>query len=561
MNTIWDEYVIKVYNMYKYMAFFLTLAAAILFLGNMFNPFNQKMFDFHDETQPARVAEFTFNLQHLQIPPRLAPHFSFNMGFPVFNYYSPFSYWVTSFINLLGFGVADSIKLSFLLALVLGFIGMYLYLRIFFSLAVSLLGASLFVSAPWLAVEIFVRGNLGEVWLISLIPWTLYILHKNSQEDNRYIFVLTVFILIFALTAHNILSLIFLPWIIVYIFLLKKTKKNYVALVVSLLASSYFLIPAVLESSWTQAASLAKGTNYADHFLCIKQIWTAPFWGYGGSAPGCESDGFSFMLGKIQLIVASAGSLIFLYDNYKKRLPSFKLLLLILILTVGSIFLTLYQAAFVWNLLSPLFSLFQFPWRFLAFAVFGNAVLGAYLFSRIKLRYIQVTLVVLAIVLLIYSSKYFTKVQMTQQAFNDRYLSQEYVQSKAAYAIREYLPKQADYNAWHMYKPRVENSDNIVEDSEYDKVLKANAPNTTLNILYTPFWHIFVDGQKLIPQTFDTIGRPIITTSKTSIIHITYGQTIVEKIANSITGLIILFLIALLFREPLWKKLRRLVNS
>ena len=42
------------------------------------------MFSFHDQTQAARIADFTFALQNGQIPPRLAHHFHMEMGYPIF---------------------------------------------------------------------------------------------------------------------------------------------------------------------------------------------------------------------------------------------------------------------------------------------------------------------------------------------------------------------------------------------------------------------------------------------------------------------------------------------
>jgi hypothetical protein len=87
-----------------------------LFFGKQLLP-SDKMFTFHDVSQPARIQEFAFDLTHKQIPPRIAPHMSFGMGYPVFTFYAPFSYWVGSGLHLAGFDIADSIKLSFFLGL------------------------------------------------------------------------------------------------------------------------------------------------------------------------------------------------------------------------------------------------------------------------------------------------------------------------------------------------------------------------------------------------------------------------------------------------------------
>lgn len=563
--------------MLKKIVFFLALAAVVVFLGRTLSPFSQKMFDFHDQTQPARIAEFTFNLDRLEIPPRIAPHFSFNMGYPVFDFYAPFSYWVTSLLNVAGLDVVDSIKVSFLLAILIGYAGMYLFLKLFFNFVASLAGAALFVASPWVAVEIFIRGNLGEVWLIALIPWVLYLLYRNSREESRRVFVATSFILTAAITAHNVLSLIFIPWVVIYILLLKNAKKNLLALFGGFLLAAYFLIPAVLESKFTHAAQLARGTNYHDHFLCLKQIWTTPFWGYGASLPGCQSDGFSFMLGKMQLILASLGSAVLIWYLIRKRIKSNKVMLLIFLLTVSSIFLTLYQSSFIWEMLASIMGLFQFPWRFLALAVFGDAVLGAYFLSKFKAVPIKFLILLFVPFLVIYNAKFFTKFEMPKSKFNHDFLAEDYVSQRVTYAIREYLPVNINYREWVKYEPRNNapykqmdplvlmkspispvsyGSTTTLINTEYDKVVKSNATKVLANIHYFPFWEITVDGKKFKPDMFDDLGRPVINLTKPSTIRIHFRQTVTEKAANLITLFTIISLLYLLSSESLWKKMK-----
>ena len=169
----------------KKIIIFLTLLILIFTIGKNLLPFEDRMFDFHDESQPARIQQFVLNIKSLQIPPRIAPNMSFNLGYPVFNHYAPFSYWVTSFINILGFDIFDSLKLSFLLAIILSFLFCFLFLQEFFDFKPSLLAAILYATSPWIAVEIFIRGNLGEVWFMALLPIIFWSLYKNSQSKNQ----------------------------------------------------------------------------------------------------------------------------------------------------------------------------------------------------------------------------------------------------------------------------------------------------------------------------------------------------------------------------------------
>ncbi|MCX6732192.1 MAG: hypothetical protein NTV98_01485 [Candidatus Roizmanbacteria bacterium] len=101
--------------------------AIFFFLGRELNPLNPDMFLVHDNTQAARIQEFSLNLKSGIIPPRLAPNFSFQHGFPVFNFYAPFSYWIGAFIHLAGVPSATVLKTMFFLGLFLAFISFFLY--------------------------------------------------------------------------------------------------------------------------------------------------------------------------------------------------------------------------------------------------------------------------------------------------------------------------------------------------------------------------------------------------------------------------------------------------
>jgi len=162
----------------------ITLLVLIFTIGKNLLPSN-KAFDYHDSTLPARVKEFTLNLKSGQIPPRIAPNFSFNLGYPVFNYYAPTAYRITSGINLLGFDPINSIKISFLITIIIAFLGMYLLANELVSYPAGIIAGTLLASSPWMATQIFIRGDLAEAWFIALFPLTMYLLKKNSDNNGK----------------------------------------------------------------------------------------------------------------------------------------------------------------------------------------------------------------------------------------------------------------------------------------------------------------------------------------------------------------------------------------
>lgn len=557
----------------KRIIFTVVLLLVIFFLGRNLNPFTPTMFTFHDETQPARVQQFVLNLKNLQIPPRIAPDLSFKLGFPVFNYYSPFSYWVTGAISLFNIPIASAIKISFLLAIIIGFVFMFKLANIFFDFYVSLLSAVLYIASPWLAVEIFIRGNMAETWFIALLPTALWALYKNQSSKSAWFFLLTTTVTSFALTSHNVLSLIFLPLVLIYTLLLPNKKKGILTVISSLFLSAYFFIPALAELGQTHASTIAKSSSYLDHALCWKQLWTSS-WDYGVSFSGC-GDTMPFMLGKPQIVLGVLGLFflfvkIFIFKENKNN----PIIFFFISITAIAIFLTTESAILVNNIFLPIFSMFQFPWRFLSFGLFGLAFMAGAIKIPKKIKKISpVFFITLSIFIVIYNSKFFIKHNLTIEKFDNDTLSSIHVKKAVAYKVSEYLPTTVDYKKWLLLEPQQDGSektDSFLEDDlfihslDIGKIdIQQNTPffkkavvdsgKVVINVSYLPYWKIFVNDKNIIPDKLDYLGRPILDLEKSSIITVRHEQTLMEKVSNVISIITLLILI-------LWIRLQKISN-
>lgn len=552
----------KKLKLFKFIIFIFCLFLIFYLISLSLNPLNQHLFDFHDDTQLSRVHEFILDLKAGQLPPRLAPELSFNLGFPIFNFYAPFSYWVAGLLALIGLTPIYTLKLSFIFSVLLSFVAMYLFLRTFFNFWSSLLGATLYITSTYFAVEIMIRGNLAETWYFVLLPLSLFLITKNSANKSRLIFFSTVISLFFLFTTHNIFSLISLPIIGIYMMLLKNKIRNFYGLFLGILLSSYFLLPLFFEMNQTQAAMLAKDTRYQDHFLCAWQLWRANGWHYGGSVPGCDGDQMSFQLGKMQVVFASLGFTILLWKIFKQRkLDEYKIPVFISLLTLISLFLTLYESQFVWDKLSFIFALFQFPWRFLVFGMLGTTFFSAYLFHALKIPLKSIIIFALIIISFMIGRKYFGKPLYDPMTYNGKYNSLKYRQSVVAYKVREYLTKEAQFNYWWNMNPELEKPNKInfdynlpIETKAKFSVLKNNyfnkeiqvssASTVKINVHYFPFWQIYLNGVRYMPNKFDELGRPVIKISRPTTILINFEQTMIEKVGNTLTifGSILLLL-------------------
>lgn len=542
---------------FKYIFFTAILVIAVFLLGRDLSPNSQKMFKGHDETQAARISEFRYNLDQGIIPPRIAPHFSHELGYPIFNFYAPFSYWITSGLQYVTNDIPTALKLSYLLAIMVGFISMYFYLRRFFSFYPSILGSLTYISSPYIAIEIFVRGNLAEMWFLALFPAGLYAMHTNTKTR----LLLNALLLSFLFTSHNILSLLSVGILIMYVLLLKNKILNILTIVSALLLSSYFLIPSIMELQFVNASFIAIKTNYIDHFLCLGQIWNSTP-GFAGSAAGCENDGMSFMLGKLNIILGVSGLSLFLYDIFRKRKISDKpVFILIVILLLGSVFMTTAASSFIWKLTETISALFQFPWRFLAFSLFGISIFAAFTLQKLPDKYKLIGVIVAGVLLLFTNYDHFYGQQISSSEFKQKYLSEEYITTTASYRVPEYLPTSANYKYWNSLegnKNIVNKNSPVTSQSNQELLLFTNEPLYKLfmaksiqpviaNIHYAPYWQIMVNNIPFTPSQFDTLGRPYIPVSNIDFdsVAIRYSETQTEKFGNTLT--ILTFLVLVLF--------------
>lgn len=479
----------------KKIIIFISILAIILFLGRCLNPFSPFFFTFHDETQPARIQQFVKELKNLHIPPRVAPDMNFGIGYPVFNFYAPTAYWITSFFHLFNFSIINALKISFLAALIFAFYGAFKFFTLFFDFWPALAGGFFYVLSLYFPLDIFVRGNLAEVWFLALLPLSMFFIIKISHRKiiDKKIFLTNTIILSFILTSHNIFSLIFLLWIIPYIILFSKNRLiNLISLLIALGLSAYFWLPVILETRYTFARKIATLTFYQDHFLCLNQLWQSP-WGFGGSAPGCLSDGMSFKIGKIQLTLSIFGIFFFVYHLLiGKKNKSFFLPSYLLLSTCFFLFLTLYQSAFFWKLFENYLNIIQFPWRFIGLSILGIAFFSSYFLQTIKISYKSFLIFLIILTTFLINQKYFFGQKIKNEVFEKKYLSQNYIKNQVAFKMAEYLPKNNNYQFWRSLEKReVKQSDiNQLTLAPFDKT----KPTTIENLanLITLFSFIFL---------------------------------------------------------------------
>ncbi len=190
----------------------------------------------------------------------------------------------------------------------------------------------------------------------------------------------------------------------------------------------------------------------------------------------------------------------------------------------------------------------------------------------------DVLLVIVALFVVFYNGKFFTKHLMTNNRFNKDYLSEIFITKMVVYKVAEYLPKTVDYKTWLTYEPvkgkpwkkdptledkkfvhlleggRVQ----ILKDGPFEKQAEISSGTALINVHYMPYWNITVNQKPFIPKTFDALGRPLIDLSSPSLITVKFEETPVEKLGNFGSLFTIALLFAVIWNKNLWKKIEKI---
>lgn len=519
--------------------------------------FHAGFFPMHDNTQVARVYELFIALSHGMVPVRWVPDLGYGYGYPIFTFYAPFAYYVGASFMMVGFDALLATKIMIVLATVLAGVFMYFFSKDIWGEEGGFISAVLYLFAPYHAVNIYVRGAVAELWGMAFIPLVCYGIW-NTFKTGKWRFVI-IGSMAYAgiITSHNLTAMMVSPFLglsLLGMLVVLVTQKQYerviqlvVLLLFGILLSAYYWVPAVSEMSYTNVVSQISGTGskYADHYVCLAQLWDSP-WGYAGSAPGCI-DGISFRIGKLHVLFVLLLGLLS-YPIYKKSKEKGVLVLGSIILFLFSAFLTLPYAEIIWKNLAPM-SYFQFPWRFLVMAVFFSSFLagGLLWYSNhylSKKRIILGTLVlIMTIGILALYGKLFRPQVFTEE--NAASLTNtntiRYVTSKIS---DEYMPK-------NFIIPKNE-SQSVTQKAvitrgngqilpvalrSQHQVFKTQS-NTALSVLLQtapfPAWHTYVDGREIVHQNTNR-GIVISLPGGEHVVSLVYISTKLEKIGNFIS--------------------------
>ncbi|OGE33552.1 hypothetical protein A3J19_02320 [Candidatus Daviesbacteria bacterium RIFCSPLOWO2_02_FULL_41_8] len=415
-------------------------------------------FRVQDYLQVMRIYEMRRCIEDLQIPCRWVADMGSGYGFPLFNYYGVFPYYIAA-ISSYFLGFIGAAKLIFFLPLVLGGVFMYFLAKEVFGKEAAFVSAVLYAFAPYRALDIYVRGSITEVFAMALMPLVFYfflILIKSASLVN---FLAATFTLAIFLLNHNLMTMLFLPllivWVIYWLFIQRKTSrfgKNlavvFLSLVLGFLLASFFILPAYFEQNLIQAENLKESEfipNFRAHFVTVNQLFFSRFWGYGASIWG-DQDGLSFQVGWPHWQLALIAGCLLLIQGFKDRFSlrekNYLLYFIFFAVSVASLLMTHNKTAFVWELIGKL-QFVQFPWRFLSVAIFFVSFLGGVIVLFIKSRYRVYFIVIITFLTVFLNFRYFQpEYYKNNQSDKDLLTGSEWEFYQQG-SLTDYLPKAA----------------------------------------------------------------------------------------------------------------------
>jgi len=489
-------------------------------------------------------------------PLRWAGHIDQGFGIPLFNFIYPLPYYFTALLSAL-VGSVWAVKAVMIASYLLGGLGIYTLLakkdRV---LATGL--SLIYLMTPYQFLNFFVRGALGEIVALGLMPWALYTFELLKDGKSKLTWYHPIPLALVFL-AHNFLGILFAVFLLGYSFFLKVNRqKVWLSLLLSFGLATFFLLPMFAERDYLYSLDNQFFTfRFDQHFVYAKQLLYGK-WDYWYSVPG-PVDGMSFQLGIAQIILSGLGILAILSRDHRSWSS-----LYLIIAYLGSVFLMTGRSFWVWDKISILQTI-QFPWRLLFMTTILSPVLGFYFLSLIKSRKILVLVLSFILILSFVNIRNYRRPMkhFSESEYTDLYLLNL---GKTTTTFRtEILPKWSVPDERYKTEELLVNSGNMTIDAlKHDALIITttinNKPNesegrVTLLRNFYPGWVATMDEKTNIELTPTDEG--MISLSPQLGIHtyeIRMTSTPIEKLANFVS---IISLLALGF---IWKKNRNTKN-
>ncbi len=534
--------------------------------------------------------------------PRWTPDLVYGYGYPLFNFFPPLSFYPAEFFHLLGFSFAQAWNAALALYILLAGMTMYLFVKDLFGETAAWVAAVAYMYAPYQLYNALNRGNLGESLALPLLPLILWAFRRLLVRGRIGYLVLSALSYAALILTHNVISLVFTPFLLLYVvalWLLKIRSPKVVevsrdrgaggsdfgelsravgrpspslriprALLLALGLSACFWLPAFFEKQWVKIhlAYTPAGMNYRYNFLSLGELLSPP----SPVHTSLMNPAPPRSLGLVQLalaLLAMAG-----WWSLKDREKRFNVVFFSLVL-ISLVFMVLPQSVAVWDHL-PLLEYVQFPFRFLGIASLAAALLAGatvHLITdrvRTTLPFFAIVLVVEVLIITFSLPWLYPRYCYTTDGLSIANLAQleRSLGVIGATSAGEYLPiwvkeVPTESGLETMYRSgapieRLEPSslpeEAVVKSTKYgltsaDILIETPQPfRAVFNTFYFPGWRVYVDGQQapIVPtEPYGLISFEV-PTGETNL-QVRFQDTPLRLAAKVLSAFIALIIVAL----------------
>jgi len=461
------------------------------------------------ELHGARVASYYLALKQGQLPVYWGPNLYYGFGYPVFLFSYQFPYILATLFYVMGFSIEISLNILLIIFITIGGLGIfYLSYLLNKNIYLAIISSFIYQTSPYILLNTFVRGALGEIAFLSLFPWVFVMLILRKHANKWWYLFFSVLIFTSLILSHPVSLLVAMPIIVFWLIFngyyseLKNVFKNknnlnfIFSCLLSIGISSFYWIPFIFEKKNIVIASHSIINNFSLRFMSLSQIFFSK-WGYGGADLTKLHDVFPATLG-FSIIFIVMYSFFKIFNKYKlnKLNKTFdKNIFFWLIIFFVAVFLMLSISINIWNF-SKILPYLQYPWRLFWVTVFS----GVMILNSLKSinRYLLILLLLISFHHAIYYAKPLSYIHNSDHDWLEYF--------GTSTSDNELKPKWFDENK----NIGIENK--IVLNSENDnkkitsllwtgskisyQIYLEEPTQVIQKTMYFPGWEVYIDGNK-----------------------------------------------------------------
>jgi hypothetical protein len=329
---------------------------------------------------------FSAQLLAGELYPRWLINLNGGLGSPVFFFYAPLPYYITTpFTFIMSGGIYGTLHLgaSAALAVIASGLTAYLWLKERADAEAATVAAVLYMLMPYhLAVDLYTRDAFGEVWAFVWMPLMLYFVRRIVGGNSKFAAPGLALAYAALITTHLPGTLIFSPIPLCYAFYASEPSGRYRATLLTAggmslgagLASIY-LLPALLNQEFISLGDMLP-EDYHQRWLRLSNFNLQLI-------EGRVTLAFLLTAGVTVCAFIMARGTATTNDNAFKRERTFWISV-----AAASVLLMTAAGGFVWRIITPLQAI-QFPWRFNAVLCVAAAAMiaaGVHSFRRDRPR-------------------------------------------------------------------------------------------------------------------------------------------------------------------------------